>query len=542
MRRYGWLRTSVGVVALSVTASFGECHCGSGDYWSIYRTDYGPYQHSTWTYDAAGRLTEHAVYAIDSKGHNSLDERQRTSYDGDGRVVRSVDVEISWRGVTTTTRCDTYDESGRLVLQAYDNRHEGETDGYPRFWGKNVSYVYDSAGRVTFVGCDGCRESLELAEDVWLDRPDGIVDHWRSYGYDAGAAAVQEVAYCLGEWAAEIERSFDAAGTLRGEYLRPAYVDADFPHAMLPWDDCVTQAYNERGAVTLRTLDDRCDGEEDEREEWSYDDAGNVVLEVLYQRGCSQLGRCGPYGIVPSMVSSYAYDAAGWLVVTERDGQDYWFADGVIDSRWRYNRDADGRTTQEEQDQPVGDPVEVVRTTAYDAAGRLLSIETDGAAYATPADGAVDNFSHWQYDAAGRELLYEHGGALDDLHFRRTCSFDDTAGTTTCERDMDGDGVDDLVRFERRDALARTLTIEEDGPDANLSWCIVGAARAADGQVDRRTVQTYDAAGNLVDETVEGYHDIVVGETWCYEDGECDDGADELVDTHCENWREVRGY
>ena len=551
-------RGLLALVLVVATASFRDCHCdGSGEYWDVLRTVFGPYERASWSYDAAGRLTEHARFSRGRPTRERLDERQRYAYDVDGRLVSQVEEEeAQMGGMSSTARVFAYDARGRLSEESYATgwQDDAATTLTPRH---RLVYHYDVQNRLVSLGCDGCGDAffgyfdgtVAYSErtpppDGEVDPPDGELDHWRDYAYDPSGNLVHEVAYCRGTVAAEIERTYDASGTLRFESRRPLYESPTFSHLRSSAfvDRCGGWAFDADGREVLVETDAECDGPVERRAESTYDDVAHQRHRAVSMRTCEVGAVCDPFA-APMQLVTETFNADGRVIVREVDGYDpdmytgssNGVADGIVDERMDFAYDAAGREVYQAHDHPIGEPFEYSETRVYDGAGRLISFELDGSNsyYDTGADGVVDAYTHRQYDAEGRLLLDEQGYG-ESLYYRQTCSFDASTEAMACATDEDGDGEVDLRTAARWDSASHTRTFDEDGFEANLGHCLSPLGYLPDGVIDRRTTETYDADGNLVAELVEGMHDIKVGEVWCYEDGACDDGGDEHTWYHCE--------
>lgn len=174
--------------------------------------------------------------------------------------------------------------------------------------------------------------------------------------------------------------------------------------------------------------------------DYAYDDASNLIAQEV---------DFGADGSIDER-QTYGYDDAGRRILYEEDND----ADGVVDLRHRFAFDAQGNQTLFERDDNGDGVLERRTTSVYDTDGNLLMTEWDDG-----ADGISDGRREWTYDAAGRELTFTRDEDLSDdsPDYASARTYDDSGNELTFEIDSNGDG-----------------------------------------EIDERTVSTYEAGGGLL--------------------------------------------
>jgi len=217
-----------------------------------------------------------------------------------------------------------------------------------------------------------------------------------------------------------------------------------------------------------------------ETKRFHYDEAGRVVLRELLYDGSEIAQR-----------TRLTHDEAGRVLTEELDGDGCLAgagepdtcrpADGRVDSFRRYEYDASGRLVVEESGRGQADGAAGTRTThTWDDAGHQIATEIDRG-----ADGRVDERTSRRFDDAGhlvREAIDLRADGRDDRV--TTWTFSDDGLQTAKHYDRDADGTPDTSVRYAYDSAGR----------------LAEEAESAGDSLRFRAVYSYDAAGNLTTE------------------------------------------
>jgi hypothetical protein len=296
-----------------------------------------------------------------------------------------------------------------------------------------------------------------------------------------------------------------------------------------------TFAYDAAGRV-VRDLTHRNDGRPDHDERWRFDAAGNLVEQSEYSGdrlmtgmvcthayvdGRLVLSECdggpgGPDGTLEDRVSR-TYDANGWLVMVEADGEPPFEApDGVPDSRISFAYDAAGHLLTNAQDFEADGDTDRLTTHVWDADGHHLRETIELTVEGAEPPIRRMRLTEWTYDAAGRVLSERTEDTGDDVWDYEHEFTWDAEGRPLTERVtyMGSDGpyhVDIVYTYDERGRRARVESTGTDGSTGVTEYVYDAAGHLRETRTTAQgpmggdvelvptiTVETYDCAGNVL--------------------------------------------
>ncbi|WP_234542265.1 RHS repeat-associated core domain-containing protein [Streptomyces shenzhenensis] len=420
----------------------------------------------TWGYDAAGHVTTSTDPRGNVSGANPAEFTTSYGYDQTGRLVSTKDAKGN------TTR-NTYDEAGNLATA---------TDAA----GNTTTYTYDVANRLTDVK-DPAGHTVHMTYDVMgnvasrtdatgakttytYDKAGRLLTMTSARGNAAGADASKYTwKYGYDKVGNQTTVTDPLGNTTKTDYdaeYRPVTVTDPLGRVRKTEYDGegnVTKTTDALGKTTVNTYD-----------------ANSQLLTTLDRGG---------------KTATYTYDDAGNLASETTP----------LGNKTTYGYDDNGRltTTVEPRGNATGaDPAQYTWTTAYDAAGNILSQSDpygnktvtntyDGDGRLTQRADALGNKTAYEYDALGRlTKATSPGGSVTDLGY-------DTAGNLSSRKDPNGHittyAYDDTGRLTKTtDPLSRATSY---GYDADGNRTSITNARG------QKATSTYDARNQLTQTT-----------------------------------------
>jgi YD repeat-containing protein len=448
---------------------------------------------TTYRYDANNRLVE-----IREAVGTPLERSYGFQYDAVGNLIRTIDPN----GAETDYRYDSFGNRTLVIQARGDQRIE-------------YSYTYDLVGNLT---------GVTLPEGQTIN-----------IAYDALNRRVRYVDSANGVWA----YTYDSAGNLTqvsdplGNVTRYEYNTLNrLGNIVYPDGAVVSLTYNQRGNFQNVVMPPTGNTDEQERTEYTIDEAGNLVnirdnadadepADTRFQYNA--FGQITNRLTPTDETTQYSYDALGRLVEIINP-------DGTTQTR---AYDAAGRLTL------ISDGENDTITFAYDALGRLTQVQADDITVTYSYD-AVNNLTQrdagtfgaivYTYDAANRPVRIQYGDDAIDLIYDRNGwrtqlirSNDITTNYTydanghpqfITHIDQNGELIDGFsYLYNSVGTLTRVDRID--------SWAILYNYNATQQIIDERWLSevndaryalslNYDGAGNVIDATRDGSRTLYV--------------------------------
>jgi hypothetical protein len=339
------------------------------------------------TYGGSNVIDEINVYAYDSDGNKTIsaydgDYEEEIVADGvfDSMATRTFDengketrIEIDSDGDSVTDRIilSTYDASGNKVIVELDSNADGTVD-------KVTTNTFNPAGNKVL-------EKVDANNDGTVDK---IITN--TYGADGNIILKETDSGNDGTVNSRTTWSYSdiATGTRK---IREVDSNADGTA-----DKRYTYEYNAQGKTTLDKRDDNADGIAELIYYYDFNAAGKKTLEDIDYNGD---GINNHY--------TWAYDDNDYLIMFESDGTWQTSPDGMVNARYVWTNDEDGKRLRQDSDYPFDGEIDGVQTWQYNASGKVSRYEFD-----TDMDGIANETSTYTYDEHGNLTLEEGTGSV----------------------------------------------------------------------------------------------------------------------------------
>jgi len=192
--------------------------------------------------------------------------------------------------------------------------------------------------------------------------------------------------------------------------------------------DVLNNTFDERGNLLTSSMDYGADGSVESVVSYTYDERDNTLSVVL-----SGKGRYANQSTV------YTYDAEDHVLTEHHDND----GDLIYDILWTYAYDEAGNLLTKSQDYGLDGVLDEQTTYKHDAEGRLVEQALDQG-----LDGVFEVVSSYAYDAQGNEVMMEMRFPPESSQsdIRHTSTFDAAGNLLTLETDVEIDGTVDLVK------------------------------------------------------------------------------------------------
>lgn len=345
----------------------------------------------------------------------------------------------------------TYNDEGAI------EKEETDDDYVPK---RIVLYTYNDEGAL-------------LSEEV---SEDGESTSLKTNSYDDGGHLLfSETTYHEDNVSSSVEYTYDEDGRV--------LTSASMSENGIPDGEDV-YTYDEEGRVLTHY---RRWGEHDSSSTWdtyTYDKEGNLL---------SELNRSDIFDEYEKELTTRTYDSDNNLLTTEHDHG----ADGTVETRETYTRDAKGRVLTFLRESSTAEGVSyvrlktcvydstgyqcvteetelgetepsLVRTAIYNVDGKLIEVDEDN-----DSDGVIDSRETNTYDSEGHRLtqrIDDDGDGTTD--FQETNTYDSEGHRLTQRIDDDGDGTTDSGFTDTYDSDGNLLSRDEEREDGRRSSCI----------------------------------------------------------------------
>ncbi len=420
---------------------------------------------------------------------NTYNRLTEYGYDAVGNQILMTDT----LGNVTYTEYDALNRAARTwqnYLPGYPQNYyippAGGSEG--GHYNRLTEYGYDAAGRqtlvtdtlgnVTYTEYDGAGRAARTWQNYLPGYPQNYLDTYNrvsTYGYDELGRTVL-VTDTLGH---ATYTEYDDLG--RAVAVTTNFVDGVYDPAHPDEDRRTLTIYNSLGQVAARV---QLSGTQRITTTYAYD-ALDRVITTTNALGYTSVTHYDDAGRRSESIdalgnrTTYTYDAVGQLLYTT----------DALGGVTTYSYDALGRQVE------IANSESRITRNEYDDAGRLVGVTMNYSATG-PADSRTNLRTTYAYDALGRRTVTTDAtgiatySAYDDAG--RLYSAQDALGHTTVYtydalgRQAEIANSESRITKNEYDAAGRVVAVTENyvpgGP--------------ADGQTNRRTVYTYDAAGN----------------------------------------------